>query len=145
MSQVRTYVVGRDQSCDVWLEDPSVSRRHAEVVRVSGGRLYVTDCATTNGTFVRDGREWRAIRQALVEPTGRIRFGEYEMTVDRIDALCRRGDARPAGGVAAGSVGAGAAPPPEDMLDPTHGLEFDPETGELIEMEPSARRRGRRE
>ena len=146
MSRVRTYVVGRDRACDVRLEDPSVSRRHAEVVRASGGGLFVTDCATTNLTYVMDGRRWRAIRQELVEPAGRLRFGDCEMTVERLDALCPRGEVFPGGGGDAGSAGAGAGTRGDDTPDPTHGMERIPDTGELIEKEPPPRqRRWRRE
>ena len=140
MSSVRTYVVGRERTCHVRLDDPSVSRRHAEVVRVSGGRLLVTDCATTNGTSVLDDRTWRDIRQALVEATDRIRFGDCEMTVDRLDTLCRRDDGRPSVAADGEAPGAGRAPHEEDTLDPRHGLARDPETGELIEKRTPPRR-----
>ena len=62
------------------------------------------------------------------------------MTVDRLDALRRRDDAREAGGADGGAAAAGWAPREEDTLDPSHGLARVPETGELIEKEP--RRRG---
>ena len=52
-------------------------------VRLSGGRLYVTDRATTNGTFVLDGDAWRRIRQAFLKPGGRVRFGDVEMSAGR--------------------------------------------------------------
>ena len=94
MPPIRTCIVGRERRCDVRLDDPSISRQHAEVVRVSGGRLYVTDRATTNGTFILDGDDWRRIRQAFLEPGGRVRFGDVEMSARRLDAWC----ARPGGG-----------------------------------------------
>ena len=81
-----------------------------------------------------------ADRPALVEPADRLRFGEYEMTVDRLEALCR-GGAAPWDGARGDSAGAGSAPPPEDELDPTHGLEFEPETGQVVERAPPWRRR----
>ena len=133
MSRVRTYVVGRDGTSDVRLDDSTVSGRHAEVVRVEGGRLYVTDCATTNGTYVLAGREWRAIRQAVVEPTDRLRFGELEMTVDRLDELC---PAEAAHGAAVGAADYAAAVPPPPAPGSIQRPEFDPETGELIEKAP---------
>ena len=141
MSRVRTYVVGRERTCDVRLDDASVSRRHAEVVRVSGGRLFVTDCATTNGTLVLDDRSWRPIRQAIVTPADSLRFGDVEMSVDRLDALCPRDDAPVAARADGEAAAAGSAPREEDTLDPSHGLARDPETGELIEKEPPRRRR----
>ena len=63
------------------------------------------------------------------------------MTVNRLDALRRGGGAPPSDGARGGSAGAGSAPTPEDELDPTHGLEFEPETGELVEKPPPGRRR----
>ena len=146
MSRIRTYVVGRERTCDVPLDDPSVSRRHAEVVRVSGGRLYVTDCATTNGTLVLEGDDWRAIRQKFLEPTDRIRFGDHQMTAGRLNALCGPDDAGPFGtGKDVGVAPDGSTPLEEDTLDPSQGLVRDPETGEILEQEPPppARRRGR--
>lgn len=141
MSRVRTYIVGRDETCDVTLDDPTVSRRHAEVVRVEGGRFHVADCATTNGTFVLAGGEWQPINQALVESADRLRFGEYEMAVARLEALCGGGGAAPSAGARPGSADAGAALPGENELDPTHGLEFEPETGQVVEKHPPGRRR----
>ena len=132
MSQFKTYVVGREQGCDIRLDDASVSRRHAEVVPLSGGRLYVTDRGTINGTFRRDGDDWRAIRQAILEPTDRIRFGDCQMTAGRLNALCPRDDPSPPDGQK------------EVPLDPNKGLVRDPETGEILEQQPPANIRPRR-
>jgi hypothetical protein len=41
-------VLGRSRECDVVLDDPNVSRRHAEV-RPSGGSWIVRDLGSTNG------------------------------------------------------------------------------------------------
>lgn len=133
MPRISTYVVGRERGCDVRLDHGSVSRHHAEVVRVpGGGRLYVTDRATTNGTFVLDGDEWRAIRQAFLDPTGRIRFGDVEMSARRLDELCPRGDVRPSDDDRRSRV----SPPKEDLQDSGNGLVRDPETGELLPRRP---------
>jgi len=48
-------VVGRSQSCDVSIADPSVSRRHAQIVVVSG-KVSVGDLGSSNGTFVNGER-----------------------------------------------------------------------------------------
>lgn len=42
-------VIGRDPGCDVVLNDPNVSRRHAQVALI-GEDLVVTDLNSTNGT-----------------------------------------------------------------------------------------------
>ncbi len=56
-------LIGRAGSCDIVVPDPSVSRRHAEVAR-EGGRFYIKDLGSTNGTFV-NGR--RVSRQLLAD------------------------------------------------------------------------------
>ena len=134
MQRFRTYIVGRERSCDVRLDDPSVSRRHAEVVRLSGGRLYVTDRATTNRTFIFDGADWHSIRQAFLEPGGRVRFGNVEMSAGQLAASCPQ--ASPLRSVAGGS--ADSAPTEEDLPDPRKGLVRDPKTGEILERKPRA-------
>jgi hypothetical protein len=45
-------VLGRSHEAAVWVDDTSVSRRHA-VVRVSDAGATLEDCASRNGTFVR--------------------------------------------------------------------------------------------
>ena len=48
-------VLGRTEDGVVWLESPSVSRRHARIV-VAGGQAILEDLGSKNGTFVRDRR-----------------------------------------------------------------------------------------
>jgi hypothetical protein len=129
-----TLVVGRDRGCDVRLDDGSVSRRHAEVVRLSAGRIYVTDRASVNGTFVLDGGEWRAVRQTLLEPSGRVRFGDHEMSAGRLDALCLRIDARAASDERRAGGSADSIPEPVQKDAPRR---FDPDTGEVVEPVPA--------
>ena len=45
------YVLGRDRESTIQIHDSEVSRRHAEIVRVSGG-YEVHDLGSSNGTFV---------------------------------------------------------------------------------------------
>ena len=133
MSRIRTWIVGREPGCDVVLDDASVSRRHAEVVRLPDGRLHVTDRATTNGTFILRGGDWEAVRQTFLKPADQVRFGDCRLTADRLGALCPRDD-RPPGG----------SPPPvaeEETLDDSKELVVDPETGAVREREPGPRRR----
>lgn len=52
-------LVGRDPDCDLVLDDPSVSRKHAVFVR-SGPRFVVLDYKSSNGLFVNDEPVFRA-------------------------------------------------------------------------------------
>lgn len=45
-------VIGRDESCAVFIDLPRVSRRHAEVQQITGG-FILKDLASTNGTWFR--------------------------------------------------------------------------------------------
>ena len=50
-----TVMIGRDESTDLRIVDPSASRLHARL-HVDGGLLFVEDLATSNGTFLRDSK-----------------------------------------------------------------------------------------
>ena len=48
-------LLGRDRSAVAWIDDPSISRRHA-LVRVSNTRVTIEDLGSKNGTFVQGRR-----------------------------------------------------------------------------------------
>lgn len=52
-------VIGRGQTCHVYLPEPSISRRHAVITR-TGNRYTISDQASTNGTYVNGMRVTRA-------------------------------------------------------------------------------------
>lgn len=49
-------LVGRSRDCDVVLEDPDVSRRHARILLAADGSWLVEDLGSTNGVAVNGGR-----------------------------------------------------------------------------------------
>lgn len=59
------------------LDDPSLSRRHARLRIIGGGRLEVEDLASSNGTYV-NGRK---IGRATVGPGDTLRFGDVVFRV----------------------------------------------------------------
>lgn len=69
-----TVVLGRGNEVDVRLEDPGVSRRHAQIVL--GDPAVIEDLGSTNGTIV-DGT--RITRQALSDGSV-IRLGSTDVT-----------------------------------------------------------------
>jgi hypothetical protein len=56
-------VLGRSRNCDCVLEDPNISRRHAELRRNSNGDWQIVDLGSTNGVEV-NGRRVDASRLA---------------------------------------------------------------------------------
>jgi transcriptional regulator with GAF, ATPase, and Fis domain len=71
-------LVGKSTTCQMRLQDPSVSRRHV-AIEVVAQRLRVTDLASTNGTFV-DGV---AIVQVYLSGGETIRLGATAIQVTR--------------------------------------------------------------
>jgi pSer/pThr/pTyr-binding forkhead associated (FHA) protein len=51
MREGERRVLGRDLTCDYAIEDPTVSTRHAELVRVDDGWL-IRDLGSRNGTRI---------------------------------------------------------------------------------------------
>ena len=70
----RRVVLGRGRDCDVTIDDPSVSRRHAELVQ-EGSEHWVVDLGSTNGIAV-DGRR---VQRARLEPGDTFMVGETEV------------------------------------------------------------------
>jgi adenylate cyclase len=76
----RTFVVGRADDCDLPIEDPTVSRRHAELDLAASG-LRLRDLGSTNGTFV-DGRR---ISEAVAAAGAEISFGKVGFDLRPVD------------------------------------------------------------
>lgn len=86
------HVIGRGTEADLWLEDSTISRRHATIGRRPDGHFELEDCGSTNGTFVAGRRvEARAELQngdrIQLGPVLMLRFG---ITDDAEEALQRR-------------------------------------------------------
>ena len=45
----RTYIIGREGH--IYIDDPTVSKRHAEI-QIMSGEVYLLDMDSTNGTFL---------------------------------------------------------------------------------------------
>jgi pSer/pThr/pTyr-binding forkhead associated (FHA) protein len=74
----RGAVMGRSRECDVVLDDPNVSRQHAEV-RPSGGSWIVNDLGSTNGIKV-NGR--RVQGPQSLKPGDVIELGTSKVTFE---------------------------------------------------------------
>ena len=99
--QPRSFVIGRDETCDIVAREPGVSRRHAEI-RAVGDVWEVVDLGSSAGTFV-NGRQ---VTQAQFTGTSSVRVGGptsgHDLTVTVVSAA-PAAPAPPAGA---------AAPPP---------------------------------
>jgi ABC-type multidrug transport system ATPase subunit/ABC-type multidrug transport system permease subunit len=79
-----TLRIGRDASNDLVLDDPNVSRRHAEVRRTASGH-EVRDLASRNGTRLNG----RPVRSAPISVGDVIGIGPYRLVFDGGTLLAR--------------------------------------------------------
>ena len=74
----RRIVIGRSKDADIQVEDPNVSRRHAEV-RQEGAAYWVVDLDSTNGTEING----RRLKRAKLRPGDTITVGSTELVFRR--------------------------------------------------------------
>ena len=68
-------VIGRSPECDVFLDDVTVSRRHAELRR-EGDDFVIRDLGSLNGTYVNRKR----IESTVLEDDDEVQIGKYRLT-----------------------------------------------------------------
>ena len=68
-------LIGRSPECDVFLDDVTVSRKHAELLR-DGETFTISDLGSLNGTFVNKKR----IESAELEDDDEVQIGKYRLT-----------------------------------------------------------------
>jgi len=104
----RKLVVGRAVTSDVPIYDPTISRRHAEIVLTESG-VRVTDLGSSNGTFLNGAK----ITEAEAGANDVVTFGKVAFRVKEVTAPAPRPQvvAAPAdfkastkGGVAGGTI-----------------------------------------
>jgi len=67
MAEQHIFVIGRSRRADIPLADPTVSSRHAELTFLPGGKVLLTDCRSTNGTY-------------RIAATDTLRFGRFTLS-----------------------------------------------------------------
>ena len=68
-------LIGRSPDCAVFLDDVTVSRRHAEITS-NDGRFSIRDLGSLNGTFVNR----RRIESTEIEDDDELQIGKYRLT-----------------------------------------------------------------
>ena len=105
-------VVGREPGCEIFVNDGSVSRRHARVER-RGAAFFVVDEGSANGTFLDSQR----VADALLRPGQEVRFGAMPFRVEITGASGFEAD----GTILGGTPMAAPPPPPRAPAPPAYG------------------------
>ena len=74
----RALVLGRSRDSDIPVDDPNVSRRHAEI-RHEDGAYWIVDLGSTNGVTVNGER----VKRAKLEPDDTVVLGTTELRFER--------------------------------------------------------------
>jgi predicted component of type VI protein secretion system len=110
------YRIGRADTNDIVLADATVSREHAELVELGGGRFEIKDLGSTYGVSILEGEGWRKVTETELRHDSQLRIGDYQTTVAELlrdtdrTVVRPRAPEPPSEGTA---PPAAAAPPPE--------------------------------
>lgn len=67
--------IGRSPENVIVIPDPEISRRHA-IISLEGGKLYIEDLNSTNGTYVYDGKLFQPVKgKQEISPGSVIKLG----------------------------------------------------------------------
>ena len=69
-----TLLIGREQECGLMLDDPGVSKRHAQIIRVEN-EYIIRDQGSVNGTYVGEHR----ITHHTLRDGDRIKIGKHDL------------------------------------------------------------------
>lgn len=100
--------IGRDLSCDIVLDHPSISRQHARI-EYDGKAYRVRDLGSTNGTYLGNVRLLPEV-PTLWTPDENLRVGEIWMRLERVEQTSPTLPPQP--------VAAAAEPPPSPPVEP---------------------------
>jgi diguanylate cyclase (GGDEF)-like protein len=72
LAGAQKYLLGRDKSVEIQIEDANVSRQHAQISR-EGDKMFIQDLGSRNGTFLND--ENIGAERRLLEKEDMIKLG----------------------------------------------------------------------
>jgi pSer/pThr/pTyr-binding forkhead associated (FHA) protein len=103
----RSLVVGRGVASDIAIYDPTISRRHAELI-VGADGVQVKDLGSSNGTCINGSR----ISAGRLNPNDSITFGKVLFQLKELKVVSGKGPE-----IAAPASGSSALSPPRRRSD----------------------------
>jgi hypothetical protein len=105
------YTIGRSRDNDIVLTDTTVSRQHAMVEDLGGGRFVLRDVGSSRGTLVHRSGGWEEVTETEVTADEPVVLGEMETTVGKLLAEAGIAGAAATAGVEASMSPAAASAP----------------------------------
>ncbi len=75
----QSTMIGRDQTCDIVLDDPTVSRHHAKLYGLDNDRYAISDLGSLNGIYVNR----RSVQHAELADGDEIWIGKIRLRFHR--------------------------------------------------------------
>lgn len=85
--KMKLKTCGREPSCELVLEHPTISRLHARIELADDGLVSVRDTGSQNGTFLNRNDKWIRVSKAILCIGDRIRFGDVEVPLEQLTTL----------------------------------------------------------
>lgn len=118
-----TLTIGRSGRCSIVLDDPSVSRIHAEATVTPNGRVFVVDRNSSHGTYLDRGHGPEPITQQFVALEDLVFFGDARMSGSQLLEQGRR--------LSAAARRHSPAPPASSESETPRRPRWDSERGEI--------------
>jgi DNA-binding CsgD family transcriptional regulator len=118
-----SFIVGRSRRCDLVVDHPSVSRRHA-AFQVEGARVSVTDLGSLNGTYIDN----QPVRSRSIVRGQNVRLGRvsFHLGVECSENGVQKAEVEETGRLSDGSHFSAEAPfPPLKSLSEAQRRVFD--------------------
>jgi pSer/pThr/pTyr-binding forkhead associated (FHA) protein len=84
MNADSTVTIGKNATCDLQLDHPTVSGLHAQARLDPSRFLWVRDESSARGMFLKRHDRWVRARLVAVCAGDLLRFGDVEVTIDQI-------------------------------------------------------------
>ncbi len=82
----RSFILGREGH--IYLDSPTASKHHAEI-RIDGGKVYLRDLGSTNGTFLLKNKELVQFEAGYVNLLQPIVIGRRTYVIQDLLAIAR--------------------------------------------------------
>lgn len=80
----KSKIIGQDKSCDIVLDDDSVSGHHARLELADDGLVSVTDTDSDNGVYLYRNERWIKVKRAILCSGDKICFGQMQVPLGQL-------------------------------------------------------------